>query len=140
MVPINYLAVIVAAILTMILGYIWFGPLFGKQWMRLMGYTKETMEAGNKQMGKMYSMMFVGALLMAFVLAHWLVFASAYTNSAGVDAGVMAGVWTWLGFAGPITVNYSLTSDKKSWKLWAITTGYYFVSLVMMGVLLAVWA
>ena len=140
MVPINLIAVLAAAVLTMILGYIWFGPLFGRKWMRLMGFDMETMKAGNRggAMAKMYIIMFIGALLTAFVLAHELVFASAYMNIGGLDAGVMAGFWSWLGFGAPITVNYTLTTDK-SWKLWLINGGYYLVSFVMMGIVLAMW-
>ncbi|HEV7121697.1 MAG TPA: DUF1761 domain-containing protein [Candidatus Paceibacterota bacterium] len=142
MVPINLIAVIVAAVLTMVLGYIWYGPLFGKMWMRLMGVTQETMKAGNKggAMAKMYILMFIGALLMAYMLAHVLVYATAYANApGGLDSGVMAGFWVWLGFAAPITLNYALTSNK-SWKLWLINAGYYLVSLLMMGIVLAMWA
>jgi mannitol-specific phosphotransferase system IIBC component len=139
MVPINYLAVLVAAILSMILGYIWYGPLFGKLWMRLMGFTKESMSEGKSKMAKTYSIMFIGTLLMSFTLAHSIVFASAYMNSAGVDAGLTAGIWNWLGFVVPVSLG-SVLWDGKPWKLWFINAGYYLVALLMMGVLLAVWA
>lgn len=140
MVPINLIAVLVAAILTMILGYIWYGPLFGKPWMRLMGFNMETMKAENNggKMAKMYIIMFIGALLMAYILAGVHIFASAYLNIGGIDSGILAGFMSWLGFAAPVTVNYTLTTNK-SWKLWLINGGYYLVSLVMMGIVLALW-
>ncbi|MDO8488446.1 MAG: DUF1761 family protein [bacterium] len=37
MVPVNYLAILAAAVLSMVLGFLWFGPLFGQTWMKLMG-------------------------------------------------------------------------------------------------------
>jgi hypothetical protein len=39
MITINYLAVIAAAIAAVGVGVLWYGPLFGKEWMKLMGYT-----------------------------------------------------------------------------------------------------
>lgn len=37
-VPINYVAVVLAAVANMILGFVWFGPLFGKLWILTNGY------------------------------------------------------------------------------------------------------
>ena len=44
-VSINYLAVLVAGFIPMILGSIWYGPLFGKKWIELMGLTEEELKA-----------------------------------------------------------------------------------------------
>ena len=41
MVPVNYLAIIVSAVLMMVIGYVWYGPLFGKRWATLMGLSPE---------------------------------------------------------------------------------------------------
>ena len=38
---INWLAVLVAALSTFILGGLWYGPLFGRTWMRASGMTEE---------------------------------------------------------------------------------------------------
>jgi hypothetical protein len=133
------MAVLVAAIVTMVLGYIWFGPLFGKLWMRLNGFTMETMSAQKGKMAQMYIIMFIGALVTAYVLAGVHIFASAYLNIGGIDSGILAGFMSWLGFTAPVTVNYTLTT-QKSWKLWAVNSGYYLVSFVVMGIILAVWA
>ena len=43
---INYGAVVGAAVASMILGSLWYGPLFGKPWMAAMGFTKDAMEIG----------------------------------------------------------------------------------------------
>lgn len=139
-IPINYLAVIVAAIAAMGLGFLWHGPLFGKQWTALMGWTPESMEAAKAKggMGKTYAIQAIGALLMAFVLSHSLVFASTYLQSSGISAGLQAGFWNWLGFIAPVTIGVVLW-EGKPWKLWFIQAGYYLVSLLVMGVILALW-
>ena len=139
MVPVNYLAVLGAAVLSMTLGYLWYGPLFGKQWMKLMGWTKEGMKGmKNSEMSKMYGLQFVGSLVMAFVLAHALIFASSYLHVSGVSAGLQTGFWNWLGFVAPVTM-VGVLWEGKSWKLWFLNNSYYLVSLCAMGVLLALW-
>ena len=139
MVPLNYLAVIGAAIAQMVLGFLWYGPLFGKPWMALMGITPEKMDAmKQKSMGKTYAIMTVGALLMSFVLAHALVFASSYLKAEGVTAGLAAGFWNWLGFIAPVTIG-SVLWEGKPWKLWVLNAGYYLIGLCLMGIILAVW-
>jgi hypothetical protein len=140
MVPINYLAVLVAAIASMVLGFLWFGPIFGKKWIALMGFKEaEMMEARKKSMVKTNVILFVGALVMSFVLAHALIFASTYLMMWGVSAGIMAGFWNWLGFIAPVTLG-TVLFDGRSWKLWFLNNGYWLLSLMIMGVILSLWA
>ena len=139
MVPVNYLAVLAAAVLAMGIGAVWYGPLFGKKWQELLGMTKEKVEqARAKGVAKSYVLMFVGSLLMSYVLDHALIFASAYLKASGVGAGVEVGIFNWLGFIAPVTLGVVLW-EGKSWKLWLINNGYYLVTLVLMGILLALW-
>ena len=138
-VPVNYLAVLVAAIASMVIGSLWYGPLFGKQWMAWSGMSPADLEsAKQKGMAKSYAIMFVGSLVMAYVLAHALVFASAYLEAEGVSAGLTVGIWNWLGFVAPVTLGTVLW-EGKPWKLWIINNGYYVVTLLVMGVILALW-
>ena len=139
MVPINYLAVVVAGLSQMVLGSVWYGPLFGKQWIAMAGFTPADIEAGKKQgMGKSYALAALGSLATAFVLAHALEFAMAYLGTEGVSAGLQTGFWNWLGFVAPITMG-DVIWGKKTWKLWTLNNGYNLLSLLVMGVILALW-
>lgn len=135
----NYLAIFAAAISSMVIGSLWYGPVFGKPWMKLMGWKKENMK-GIKQaeMMKMYGLQFVGSLVMAFVLAHALVFAASYLGESGVSAGLQTGFWNWIGFIAPVTLG-SVLWEGKSWKLWILNNAYYLVVLCSMGVILSLW-
>jgi hypothetical protein len=135
---IDYWAVFGAAVAAMVLGFLWFGPLFGKQWTRAMGISHEQMEEmkakGMPSMWRSYLIMFIGALVMAFVLAHVLV---AFGNvMGGIDSGVSAGLWMWIGFVAPVTIG-SVLWEKRSWRYWFITSGYYLVSLILMSIIIA---
>jgi hypothetical protein len=141
MVPINYLAVILSAVVAMGIGFAWYGPLFGKKWSELMGWgvmTPEKMAEMQKKARPAYAISFVGSLLMAYVLAHSIVFAGAFLNVTGIAAGLQAAIWSWLGFVAPVTIGTVLW-DGKPWMLWVINAGYYLVLLLAMGIILGLW-
>lgn len=138
-VPVNYLAVIVAALISMAVGFLWYGPLFGKIWMKENGWNPEKLKGMKPpNMTKQYSIQFVGALFMSYVLASALLFASSYLGTSGISAGLMVGFWNWLGFIAPVTL-VTVLYERKSWKLWFLNNSYYLVSLILMGILLALW-
>ncbi|MEK7511036.1 MAG: DUF1761 domain-containing protein [Patescibacteria group bacterium] len=143
-VPINYLAVLVSAVAAIVLGALWYGPLFGKAWMKEVGYTNDDVQKAKTDpktksaMMRSYVLMAVGALVMAFVFAHSLAFANYYLDTSGVGAGLTGAFWNWLGFIAPVTLAPMLWEGKSA-KYWAITGGYYFVSLGVMGIILGLW-
>ena len=138
MVDINYWAVLVAAIASMVVGFLWYGVFFKKPWMEMMGITSEGMSGGKMTANKAYAIQFVASLVMAYILSHTLTFAMAYLNTDGVNAGITTGFWNWLGFVVPVTLGIVLW-ENKSWKLWMINASHYLVSLVVMGVILSLW-
>jgi Protein of unknown function (DUF1761) len=131
-VNINYLAVIVAAIVNYALGSLWYGVMFGGLWKKLTGIPEMKPTAPAIVLG------IIGAFFMSFILDHAIIFASAYMNSGGIGAGLMCGFWNWLGFIAPVTLGVVIY-EKKSWKLWLLNNSYWLVSLLLMGMILAVW-
>src|SRR6516225_10017519 len=99
MVPVNYLAVILCAFVAMGLGFLWYGKIFSKMYAEEMGMTPEKMAAMMSEPGaknKMmlnYGIQFVGALIMAFVLAHAIIFAGSYLSVTGLSAGLQGAFW-----------------------------------------------
>ncbi len=137
MVPINYLAVFASVVVMVVLGSLWYGPLFGKTWARLAGISMDR-KPSSGEMAKLVGIMAIGSFFMAFVLAHSLVFAASYTQSSGISAGLMAAFWNWLGFIVPLTVSPVLW-EKKPWSLFFLNSAYYLVGLCLMGTILAIW-
>ena len=134
---INFFAVLVAGFIPMILGSIWYGPLFGKKWMALMGKSEEELKAGFNPM-KSYGVTFVFALVMAYVLAHVLnAFGDAYGQS-GALAGIEAGFWIWLGFVLTVSWQQVAFSGQKL-MLWVLNVLYNLVALICMGAILGAW-
>src|SRR3989344_5839748 len=137
-VPINYLAVLVSAIAAIVLGALWYGPLFGKAWMKEVGLTTDDMMKAKSDpkaksaMMRSYTLMAIASFVMAYVMAHSLVFASYNLDASGSGAGLMGAFWNWLGVIAPVTLAPVLW-ENRSFKYWLITGGYYLVSLAIMG-------
>jgi hypothetical protein len=132
---INYLAVLVAAIASIVLGFLWYGPLFGKQWIKLMNFDKKKMkEAKNKSMGKTYVVMTIGTLITSYVLAHFV----DYLDASNIAGALQAAFWIWLGFVATVMLSTVLW-EGKSWKLYSLNSAYWLVNLAVMASILTIW-
>lgn len=133
-VDINYLAILVVFVISMVLGFLWYAPfLFGKAWMRSMGKSESEL---NKREGMMSAMaiMVVTALVAPYVMAHFVDYAQATT----VSEGIVTALWLYVGFV--VTVGASqFAFTRRSWKEFAISYGYQLVNFCIMGAVLASW-
>lgn len=135
-VPVNYLAVILAAVASMGVGFLWYSPvLFAKPWMKEMGISAKDMEKGKDKANKMYMLSTIGALVTAFVLSHMIVFSLSYFRLSPVTTGLTTAFWVWLGFTAPVQMTEVLFGGKST-RLFALNTGYQLVSLLAMGLVL----
>jgi len=126
---VNLVAVLIAAVAAFVVGSLWYSPfLFGNVWMKLAG-VKKSKKA--KLMWLRFLIYLVGMLVMAFVLAHFLVFAAAVTY---VEALITA-FWLWLGFIAPITIGGMLW-ENKSIKLFVLNNAYNLIALGIMACVL----
>jgi len=134
----NWLAILVAAISTMVVGFLWYSPLlFAKPWMKEMGYDpndKGKTEEMKKTAGPAYAWSFVASLLSAFTLAlflHWV-------RVEDLHVGIMASFHIWLGFVATVQFTGALFM-KQSVKLFGINTAYQLVCYLVMGAILVAW-
>ncbi len=139
MVDVNYIAVLVAAVASMAAGFVWYSPvLFAKPWMRLMGYTAESMKNDQKKMMKFYGLSFVLALITAYVLSHVIVMSEHFFGMPRLQTGLTSAFWMWLGFVMPVQATDTIFSKDKKWQLFGINTGYQLVALLLMGAALGI--
>lgn len=131
---VNYMAVFFSGVLMMVLGYLWYGPVFGKPWMKLMGITKTSMKGKGGEMAKNYIVMFISALVLSYVFAYILAVFQAVT----VAEALMGAFWTWLGFIATTMLGGVLWT-KKPLTLYAIDAGYYLAGLAIIGIVLTLW-
>jgi len=129
---INYLAVLVAALSTFLLGGLWYSPmLFGKAWMRANNFTDEDLQTFSK--ARMFGWSFIFSLVMALNLAMFL--GGPNTNLAwGMTAGALTGLG-WVAMAIAIIGVF----ENKSGTYILINGGYTTVAFTIMGAILGAW-
>ena len=129
---VKYLAVLVGAIISMVVGFIWYArPVFGTVWMRLSGIKQEQVEGGP---GIGFLWTFIGALVSTFVLPLLIITMGSTTFVEGLLAGVLVSV----GFAATAMLTNAVF-EQKHLGAWLINSGYQVVSLAIIGGVLAVW-
>lgn len=134
----NVWAVLVAALSTMVVGFLWYSPvLFARPWMKLMGFDPDdkakTAEL-RKSAGPSYAMSLVASILSAAVLAKVIQIATVNSPLYGMKIGLAV----WLGFVTTVQLTNALFSRQPA-RLYAINTGYQLVCYVVMGAILTAW-
>ena len=131
---INYWAVMVAAFASFVVGAVWYSPLlFGKAYMELRGIDPSAMADMRPPAGELLGE-FVRCLVVAFVLAHFVV-------RLGVRdwmAAAQLGLWVWVGFQAMLLMG-AVLHEKMPWMLYAIHAGDALVKTFLMTVILGVW-
>ncbi|PIN75281.1 hypothetical protein COV18_03765 [Candidatus Woesearchaeota archaeon CG10_big_fil_rev_8_21_14_0_10_37_12] len=132
----NYLAVLIAAIVSIALGMIWYAqPVFGKLWLKLNGYTTKDAKKMKKECsGKTY----IAAIIAALVTAAVLELAMNYINAVTFANGLYVGFFVWLGFAAPIMLG-SVLWEQKPVKAYLLNVAFYLVNLLIISGILAAW-
>lgn len=129
----NHLAIIVSALILWFLGAAWYSPpLFAKPWMAMLGIKKGDSNKNSLLAGMISSL--IGDLILSFVLAHFVIWSGATTFAWGAFIGFIC----WLGFF--VAPNFPQgLYENRPFKLFAINNCYWFVGLLIVGGLLAVW-
>ncbi len=129
---VNLLAVLVAGIVPMIIGALWYGPLFGKRWMALMETTEEELREGFNPL-KTHGLGFLLSLVTAFVLAQLL---AEYAGGARV--GVHVGLMALVAFVLPVSHQSVAYEGRKAGLAW-LNILYNGVALAAQGIVIASW-
>lgn len=131
---INYWAIIGGAIFLFVMGMVWYGPLFGKMWTKIMGaehMTKEEMSAMQKEMMPMYALQVLLGLFTSYVLY-------SFVHMSGM--GIAMGFWVWLGFAMPMAAGAMWDTQKgKKLTKFSIVAGYQLITLLVLAWAYTMW-
>jgi len=130
-VTLNHLAVVCAAASSFILGGLWYGPLFGKVWMRENGFTPESLAKAS--MGKTFGLAFLWTLVMAYNLAMFL-----GDPSVTLGKAVLYGALTGFGWIAMALFVVGLF-ERRSARLMILNGAYMTVALTLMGAIIGVW-
>ena len=131
---VNYLTVIVATIASFVIGFLWYGPVFGKQWIKMMGYTKESMSSMKMKPMTAMALGFLSNLVMAYAVS---VFASIWMYD-GLYGAFKLSFLLWLGFVA-VTSLGAVLWENRSWNLFLFNTVYQFLILFVMASIIFMW-
>ncbi|NJX14002.1 DUF1761 domain-containing protein [Tamlana crocina] len=156
----NFLAMIVAAVSALVVGFIWYNPkTFGTAWMKVADMTEEKMKGAN--MAKIFGLALLFAFLLSTALPGIVIHQMGAFSLVGGDPanalpsyeafmadysdafrtfkhGVFHGVLTGIFIALPILGTNALF-ERKSAKYIFINVGYWIVTLGLMGGIICAW-
>lgn len=163
---INWLAVLVASLVPMFVGFIYYNPkVLGNAWMRASGMTEEKAKTAN--MAKVFGVSFLFSLMIAFVMNSLVIHQFSIPglfNVKGQDPspdseegkflamffekygtlhrtfthGMVHGIIYALFLVLPAIGTGSLF-EMRSWKYIMITAGYWIISMALMGGIICAW-
>jgi hypothetical protein len=124
----NWLAVIVSAVSTFLVGGIWY-TILDKVWTKANGFIPGFLKSRN--MGLVFGLSLVLSLIMALNLALFI-------GKAGFEFGLIAGFLTGLGWVVPAFGIVALF-EKKPLAYVMVNGGYMVVSFIIMGAVIGAW-
>lgn len=140
---INWIAILVAALVPMAVGFLWYSIIFGKAWLKSTGKSEDFFREGN--MPVIYGVSFLMAIILAFALKVFIEtthgghlglsdHASFHTFRHGLLHGAM---YTGF-FALPLFMINGLFERRGQVNTW-IHIGYWIVTGAIMGGILDAW-
>ncbi|MEP7302951.1 MAG: DUF1761 domain-containing protein [Caldimonas sp.] len=127
----NYPAVFAAALVSFVVGGLWYSPfLFARVWMQEAGLDEAQLKSA--RLGKVFALSFLCSLIMAFNLAAFL------GAKATLAFGAFAGLATGLGWVS-MSLAIIYLFEQRSLKLWLINGGCQVVTYTLMGALIGGW-
>lgn len=140
---INFFALLVASISTLVVGFIWYHPkVFGTIWMKEIGMTEE--KAKNSNMALTLGLSVVLAFLAAFFIMMLVFTGGDPEHPHGVAPfmtfkhGVLHGTMLALFIVLPVIVTNGLF-EQRSFKYMMVVTGYWVVAFALMGGIINGW-
>jgi hypothetical protein len=129
LVGMNAYAIVLAAIVSFLFGWLWYGVLFSDAWLEACGKSREEMK-GDTPSPTPFIISFVGLVVMACVLAGVLRHLGA--DQVTLRSGIITGVFMWLGFViTTMGVNNTFRGAKPS--LTLIDGGHWLGVLILQG-------
>ncbi|MDY2586512.1 DUF1761 domain-containing protein [Winogradskyella aquimaris] len=154
----NYLAIVVAAIVPLIMGAVWYNPkVLGTAWMKASGMTEEKIKSGNIPV--IFGITLVLSFMLAFTVNGMVIHQVGATQLAysNPDAesfqafmaefgnmhrsfghGALHGAIGAIFFVLPV-LGINALFERKGWKYILINVGYWVVTLTIMGAIVCGW-
>lgn len=135
-VSVNYLAVVLAAVSSMVVGALWYSPAgFFKLWQKLAGIKHDPGKMSGGKMAFTYGTVFVASLVTAYILAHVAFLSNHFFRHSFLQDSLSTAFWLWLGFtAARFYVHDSFDGRRK--KLTLLNSAHELVTALVMALII----
>jgi hypothetical protein len=132
----NIIPVLLCVVAYMLIGWLWYGPIFSKPWSKMTGVDKWKKADMKKTMMSAMIVSLVGALIQASVLG--LLISNFAMDAVGIPTALAMIFLFWLAFTGSVMATcYAYT--KKPVKLLLIDALYPLLAWFAMALILMMW-
>ena len=135
---VNWLAVVVCVVVSMLSGSLWYNPkTFYPTWRKGIGMP-ETQAPGSSNMAVTWGLTIFSSFVQAVAMAFMVNAMGGLMGGASLVTGASTGFMLWLGFIAPTYLVNKLFA-QQSLKIWAIEVGNHLVNFVLFGAILGAW-
>lgn len=129
---VSWVAIVVAAAAAMAIGYLWYSKaVLGVKWQKLANLD-------DKQVKEKVASTMASSTVLMLIISYFLAKLVAQLQQTTWLDGAVTGLWIWFGFVATVGLN-NVLFQRRGKKLFLINSGYYLVSFIVMGAILAAW-
>ena len=131
-VQVNWLAVVLATVSTMVVGSVWYTPkVFGKKWEKLAKIDPKHRAKPAQAIGITVVVSFISA----YVLAHVAYLANNFFGNSFLVDAVTTAFWVWLGFTAARFITHD-AFENRPWQLTLMNVAHELVTFIVMGLVI----
>ena len=134
---INYIAVILATLSSMVVGFVWYTPrVFGNYWMRLTGVVPQGGTMSNATRPIIVTV--IVSFITAWVLAGAADISFHFYEGSFLANSLFTALILWAGFTAARFVTHD-QFDRRPWQLTVLNCAHELVTLLVMALIIGVW-
>lgn len=135
-VEVNYVAVVLAMLSSMVVGSVWYARgVFGDTWIKL---AKIDMKKNKGPVWKPIVVTAIVSLITAYVLAHVAYLSNQFFHHSFLQDAVTTAFWLWLGLTAARFVTHDAFEGRPV-KLTVLNCAHELVTLLVMGVIIGLF-
>lgn len=129
---INWWAVLAATAINMFIGFLWYGPLFGKLWLRMIEKSADEIEGGSSPLTYVIPVVgaFLNALVLAVVLANMRIVSPLF--------GALWGALIWFAFGG-VALLTTANFEERRLSISLLFISYMVLVNLINGAMFVIW-
>ncbi len=132
-VEVNWLAVILATVSSMVVGAVWYArSVFGNTWLKLVKLNESQLQKGAS---KAITITVIVSFITAYILAHVSYLSHAFFRHSFLQDAISTAFWMWLGFVACRFITHD-AFEKRPIRLTLINIAHELVTLLVMGAII----